>query len=204
MNEQDNVEIIYVETRLEWRQWLKKNHRSKQSIWLVCNTKKSDLPSIPWNELVDEALCFGWIDSTRKSIDETRFKQLYNKRKPNGTWSKINKEKIQQLIANGQMTAAGLEAIEVAKQNGSWTILDAVEELIIAEDLEQAFHKHTGSKDYFLSLSKSIKKQILYWVISTKKPETRQKRVDEIAELGGQKKPKNFDNESKPQKRQAV
>jgi len=193
MNQQDNREIIYVETRLEWRQWLEKNHRSKQSIWLICNTQKSDLPAIPWSELVDEALCFGWIDSTRKSIDETRFKQLYSKRKPNGTWSKINKEKIQRLIANGQMTEAGLEVIEAAKQNGSWTILDAVEELIIPEDLENAFNKHTGAKDYFLSISKSIKKQILYWVISAKKPETRQKRVDEIAELAGQnKKPKQF------------
>ena len=193
MNKQDNSETIYFETRLEWRQWLEKNHRSKQSIWLICNTQKSDLPAIPWSELVDEALCFGWIDSTRKSIDETRFKQLYAKRKPNGTWSKINKEKIQRLIENGQMTAAGLEVIEAAKQNGSWTILDEVEELIIPEDLEKAFHKHTGSKDYFLSLSKSIKKQILYWVISAKKPETRQKRIAEIAKLAGQnKKPTQF------------
>jgi len=193
MNQEDNREIIYVETRLEWRQWLEKNHRSKQSIWLICNTQKSDLPTIPWSDLVDEALCFGWIDSTRKSIDETRFKQLYTKRKPKGTWSKINKEKIQRLIATGQMTGAGLEVIEAAKQNGSWTILDAVEELIIPEDLEKAFNKYTGAKDYFLSLSKSIKKQILYWVISAKKPETRQKRVDEIAGLAGQhKKPRQF------------
>src|SRR5690606_24890342 len=107
-NQQDNIETIYVETRLDWRQWLEKNHRSKQSVWLVCNNMKSDLPTIPWSDLVDEALCFGWIDSTRKSIDETRFKQLYSKRKPNGTWSKINKEKVQRLIATGHMTDAGL------------------------------------------------------------------------------------------------
>ena len=87
-------QVVYVETRAEWRQWLEENHSSKQSVLLLCNTKKSNLPTINWSELVDEALCFGWIDSTRKSIDETKFTQLFTRRKPRGTWSKINKEKI--------------------------------------------------------------------------------------------------------------
>ena len=95
MQTNDSRETIYVKTRIEWRQWLEKNHSSKQSVWLVCNTKKSKRPTIHWSELVDEALCFGWIDSTRKSIDETKFTQLFSKRKPYSTWSKINKEKVQ-------------------------------------------------------------------------------------------------------------
>lgn len=186
-------ETIYVETRKEWRQWLAENHRTAQSVWLVCHTKKSAFPTIHWSELVDEALCFGWIDSTRKSIDETRFTQLFSKRKPNSTWSKINKEKIQRLTADGRMTEAGLKVIETAKQNGSWTILDEVEELIVPEDLEKAFKKHKGSKDYFLRLSKSIRKMLLQWIVLAKRPETRQKRINEIAELAGQnKKPKQF------------
>jgi len=186
-------QTIYVETRKEWRQWLAKNHLSEQSVTLICNTKKSELPTVSWSELVDEALCFGWIDSTRKTIDENKFSQLFSKRKPNGTWSKINKEKILRLTADGLMTEAGLKAIKTAKNNGSWTILDEVEDLIIPEDLEKLFHQHNGSKDYFISLNKSTKKMILQWIVLAKRPETRQKRICEIAELAGQKKkPKQF------------
>jgi uncharacterized protein YdeI (YjbR/CyaY-like superfamily) len=142
---------------------------------------------------VDEALCFGWIDSTRKTIDETKFKQLFSKRKPRSTWSKINKDKIKRLIAEDLMTDAGLQAVKIAKQNGSWTILDAVEKLAIPADLEKAFTLHHGAKDYFLSLSKSIKKMMLQWIVLAKKPETRQNRINEIAKLAGQqKKPKLF------------
>ena len=193
MQAKETRETIYVATRAEWRQWLEENHRSTQSVWLICNTRKSEKPTIHWSELVDEALCFGWIDSTRKSIDETKFTQLFSQRKPNSTWSKINKEKIQRLIANGQMRQAGLEVINTAKKNGTWTLLDTVEELIIPEDLETAFQKHQGSKDYFLTLSKSVKKMMLQWLVLAKRPETRQKRIDEIAELAGKnKRPKQF------------
>lgn len=186
-------EVIYINTRAEWRQWLAKNHQSKQSVWLVCNNKKSDLPVIPWGELVEEALCFGWIDSTRKTINEFSFKQLFSKRKRNGTWSKVNKEKVQKLIDCGLMTESGYESIKTAKLNGSWTILDEVEELIIPPDLEKAFENYTGSKDYFISLSKSVRKMMLQWIVLAKRPETRQKRIDEVAECAGQnKKPKQF------------
>jgi len=186
-------EEIYVNTRAEWRQWLVQNHQSEQSIWLVCNNQKSNLPVIPWGELVEEALCFGWIDSTRKTIDEFSFKQLFSKRKRNGTWSKVNKEKVQKLIDKGLMTESGYESIKSAKLNGSWTILDEVEELIIPPDLEEAFENHPGSKNYFLSLSKSVRKMMLQWIVLAKRPETRQRRIDEVAECAGQnKKPKQF------------
>jgi uncharacterized protein YdeI (YjbR/CyaY-like superfamily) len=119
--------------------------------------------------------------------------QFFCKRKPNSAWSKINKEKVKRLIEEGLMTKAGLETIETAKQNGSWTILDDVEELIIPKDLEKAFNTQAGSKDYFLSLTRSIKKMILQWIVLAKRPETRQKRINEIAELAAQKlKPKQF------------
>lgn len=185
--------IIYIKTRVEWRQWLVENHQSTQSVSLICNTKKSGLPTVAWSELVDEALCFGWIDSTRKSIDKHRFTQLFSKRKPKSTWSKVNKEKIKLLIENGRMTPAGLAVIDIAKQNGSWSILDDVEELIVPDDLEKAFEKHSGSRDYYLSLSKSVKKMMLQWLVLARRPETRKKRIAEIAELAGQrKKPKQF------------
>lgn len=151
------------------------------------------MPSISWSDAVDEALCFGWIDSVRKTIDEEKFVQFFGKRKPRGTWSKVNKEKVQRLIEAGLMFKAGLESIAAAKQNGSWEILDAVEELIIPEDLERAFKARGGSGDFFLSLSKSVRKAILQWLVLAKLPETRQRRIDEIAELAEQKmKPKQF------------
>ena len=190
MNE---TEIFYPTSLTEWRKWLAKNHLSKQSVWLVFYAKSSKKPSITWSEAVDAALCFGWIDSKKIKIDNETSHQFFSKRKAQSTWSKINKEKVQQLIDGGLMTQAGLDSIEIAKQNGSWTILDEVEELIISKDLEKAFRKHKGSKDYFLSLSKSVRKMMLQWVVLAKRPETRQKRIDEITELAGQKKkPKQF------------
>ena len=119
--------------------------------------------------------------------------QLFSKRKPKSNWSKINKEKIQQLIDSEQMTKTGYESVETAKQNGSWTILDEVEELIIPNDLEKAFIKHKGSKDYFLSLSKSSRKMMLSWIVLAKRPETRHKRIDEVVESAEQNlKPKHL------------
>ncbi|MEG1229325.1 MAG: YdeI/OmpD-associated family protein, partial [Flavobacterium sp.] len=146
-----------------------------------------------WSEAVDVALCFGWIDSKKIKINDDTSHQFFSKRKAKSTWSKINKEKIDKLIAEGLMTDAGYKSIEVAKENGSWTILDSVEELIIPADLEEAFNIHEGAKDYFLSLSKSSKKMLLHWVVLAKLPLTRQKRIDEIAlQAGKQQKPKNF------------
>lgn len=187
------IETYCPKSQTEWRQWLEKNHQSKLSVWLIYYTKKSTIPSLSWSEAVDEALCFGWIDSTRKTIDEFSFMQFFSKRKPKSNWSKINKEKVQQLIDSKRMTKAGYESIETAKRNGYWTILDEVEELIIPKDLEIAFEKHKGSKDYFLSLSKSTRKIILSWIVLAKLQETRQKRIDEVVESAEQNfKPKHL------------
>ncbi|WP_353102159.1 YdeI/OmpD-associated family protein [Myroides odoratus] len=187
------IETYYPQSREEWRQWLEENHQSKSSIWLVYYTKKSNIPSISWREAVDEALCFGWIDSTRKKVDDSSSIQYFSKRKPKSIWSKINKEIVQFLIDNNRMTKAGFESIEIAKQNGSWTILDEVEELIIPDDLELAFTRHSGSKEYFLSLSKSTKKILLSWIVLAKRQETKQKRIEEVAEsMGGKQMPKQL------------
>lgn len=187
------IETYYPQSREEWRHWLEENHQSKPSIWLVYYTKKSNIPSISWREAVDEALCFGWIDSTRKKVDDFSSIQYFSKRKPKSIWSKINKEIVQFLIDNNRMTKAGFESIEIAKQNGSWAILDEVEELIIPDDLELAFTRYSGSKEYFLSLSKSTKKILLSWIVLAKRQETKQKRIEEIAEsMGGKQMPKQL------------
>ncbi|HEV7350473.1 YdeI/OmpD-associated family protein [Telluribacter sp.] len=180
-------------SRQDWRQWLEENHRVKQSVWLVYYKMKSGLPTISWSEAVDEALCFGWIDSKALPVDAEKYRQFFCKRKPNSVWSKINKEKVQRFIDNGLMTQAGLDSIATAKGNGSWAILDEVEELIIPKDLAEAFKSKPGSEEYFLGLSKSVRKNILQWIVLAKRPETRQKRISEVAELASQKlRPKQF------------
>lgn len=176
-----------------WRNWLMENHDKEVSIWLLCYKQKSDKPSISWSDAVDQALCFGWIDSTRKSVDHESFIQYFTKRKPKSLWSKINKEKVNQLMEKGLMTEAGFKSIEIAKQNGSWNSLDEVEELIIPEELATAFEKHPGSKDFYLSLSKSVKKMVLHWIVMAKRPESKAKRIDEfVANASQGLKPKQF------------
>ncbi len=187
------TETFYPSSRQQWRKWLQKNHAKKQSIWLVCYKIKSGKPSITWSDAVDEALCFGWIDSIRKSIDDETFTNFFSKRKPTSAWSKINKAKVERLMEEGLMMPPGLAIIETAKQNGSWTILDEVEKLTIPKDLEKAFKANKGSKKFFLTLSKSIQKMILQWIAFAKREETRQKRITEVATLAAKKlKPKHI------------
>jgi uncharacterized protein YdeI (YjbR/CyaY-like superfamily) len=187
------IETFCPTSQKDWRQWLENNHNFKQSIWLVYYKKVSKKVTIDWSKAVDEALCFGWIDSKKRPIDKETFMQLFSKRKPNGTWSKVNKEKIQKLIDAKLMTKAGFESINNAKQNGSWTILDEVEKLIIPKDLEEEFNKSLGSLKYFKSLSRSLQKSILHWIVLAKRLETRQKRIKEIVECAKHNdKPKQF------------
>lgn len=187
------IETFYPTNRQEWRQWLLENHNKKQSIWLVHYNKKSNMPSVSWSDAVDEALCFGWIDSTRKSLESDKFIQFFTKRKPTSVWSKINKEKIERLKQEGLLMPDGYESIMIAQQNGTWNILDDVEKLEISEDLEKEFNTREGSKEYFLSLSKSVRKSMLQWIKLAKRPETRQKRIIELVENASLEiKPKQF------------
>lgn len=193
LNAEKEIETICPASRQEWRLWLQENHLSKQAVWLVYFKKKSGSTTISWSEAVDEALCFGWIDSKAKPLDEQRFMQFFSKRKPTSVWSKINKGKIKRLMNEELIAPAGYESIETAKQNGSWSILDDVEELLIPQDLEKAFQTQSCSQDYFQSLSRSVRKSMLQWLVLAKRPETRQKRVTEIAELAALNlKPKQF------------
>ena len=193
MIQKEDTEIFYPMDLTAWRAWLEKNHQSKSSVWLVLYNKSSGKPSISWSEAVDVALCFGWIDSKKIKIDPERSHQFFSKRKAKSTWSKINKDKVERLIASGLMTQAGLECIEKAKQNGSWRILDEVEALKIPADLEAAFMIHTGAKSFFEGLSKSARKAMLQWLVLAKRPETRQERVHQIAALASKgMKPKPF------------
>ncbi|MVT12619.1 YdeI/OmpD-associated family protein [Chitinophaga tropicalis] len=188
-----DIETFCPADQLQWRRWLQENHNKKRSIWLIYYKKKTNVPSITRSDAIDEALCFGWIDSTSRPIDDEKFMQFFTRRKTTSVWSKINKGKVQRLIDEGLMTRAGYESIEAAKRNGSWSILDEVEELKIPGDLEKEFDLLPGSKGFFVSLSKSVRKSILQWLVLAKRPETRQKRITEIATLAAQGlRPKPF------------
>ena len=133
----EDVSLFYPTSAKEWRKWLSKNHKKENAVWCVMYRKDSGMPSITWSEAVDEALCFGWIDSVKKPHDTQSAKQYFSKRKAGSTWSKINKDKVEVLIKNKRMSEAGLAVIERAKQDGTWTFLDDVEALIIPEDLDR-------------------------------------------------------------------
>ena len=180
---QKEIETYCPKSRTDWRKWLEKNHASKQSIWVVYYKLSTKVASLSWSEAVDEALCFGWIDSTKKTIDDERYMQYFTRRKPSSTWSKINKDKIAKLIQGNLMTKAGFDSIETAKKNGKWVLMDDVEKLIMPEDLRIALNKNKSSMDFYQSQSKSIKRSMLYWVVIAKRTETRQKRIAEIVQL---------------------
>lgn len=187
------VENYCPSNKQDWRKWLELNHKNKEAVWLIFYKKKSSKYNLNWSESVDQALCFGWIDSVKKTINDEKYIQYFSKRKAKSNWSKINKNKVQFLIEQGFMKEAGYKSIEIAKENGSWTFLDEVEALLIPEDLKKEFINYKGSIEYFQSLSNSVKKILLYWVISAKRKETRQKRISEIAQNANEKMiPKQF------------
>ena len=131
----DQLERYYAKNRREWHQWLSENHETSPGVWLIYHKKNSDKTSVEYEEAVEEALSFGWIDSKVNALDEKRYMQVFTPRKPGSTWSKINKDRVSKLIKMGLMHPAGLEKIKTAKKDGSWSILDDVEDLKIPEDL---------------------------------------------------------------------
>ncbi|MGJ5675482.1 MAG: YdeI/OmpD-associated family protein [Nostochopsis sp.] len=173
------LESCYAKNPQQWREWLEENHRTSIGVWLIYYKVKSGQPSVLYSEAVKEALCFGWIDSKVKSLDEERYMQIFTPRKSKSVWSKLNKQYIEELIEQGLMTEAGLEKIEVAKQDGSWILLDAIEALIIPADLKQALEANETAKRYFERFSNSSKKNILWWIESAKRSETRLKRIEQ-------------------------
>ncbi len=176
------LETFYPKTRKDWRDWLSEHHANKESVWLIFDKKVANPDRIKWSDAVEEALCFGWIDSRSKPVDDKKYLQFFSKRKAKSTWSKINKDKVQLLAAEGLLVPAGLKCIEVAKQNGSWSTLDGVEALEIPEDLMNVFKQEPALESRFEGLSTSVKKQILLSLVVARKDETRKKRISDITQ----------------------
>lgn len=168
------------------RTWLSKNHDKSPGVWLVLNKKGSGEEVIGWDAVVEECLCFGWVDSVPNKINDTRYKLMITPRKPKSVWSQINKARIEQLIADGQMTEHGLVKIEQAKANGSWDALNEADSLQLPADLQAAFKRNAQARKNFDAFSESSRKQILWYILSAKRPETRVKRIAETVTLAAQ------------------
>ena len=169
---------IFPKNAAEWREWLILHHAQEKGVWVQMPSKKSGIEGISWSTLVEHALCFGWVDSKKVKLDDVFSKQYVSPRKPKSTWSKINKTWIDKLHVQGMMYPAGSRAVEIAKQNGSWQLLDTVDALEIPPDLEATFLKFPGSKEWFTSKSPSYQKLLLASLVLAKTAATRQKRID--------------------------
>jgi uncharacterized protein YdeI (YjbR/CyaY-like superfamily) len=177
---------IHPKTRAEWRRWLKQNHHRTEGVWLITYKKGTGKPRFEYDEAVEEALCFGWIDSKPNKLDEERSMQWYAPRKAGAGWSKINKARAAKMIEAGLMTPAGLAKIEAARQDGSWNALDMVEAQGVPLDLAAALAANLNAQQYFDAFPRSVKRAILEWIASARKPETRAKRVEETARLAAE------------------
>ena len=179
----EDKEHLYFKNAQEWREWLHENHHSSIGVYLIFYRVNSPFESMRWEEAVQVALCYGWIDSTVKKLDEQRRRQMFTPRKEKSVWSKVNKTYLEKLIEQNLMHESGLQIIEIAKQNGSWESLDQVEALAIPTDLGRAFLNNKTALDNFNAFSKTYKKSYLYWLNQAKRPETRRSRIEEIIKL---------------------
>ena len=177
----DSYKQFYPKDRKTWRHWLSKNFNKSPGIWLVYYKVGKSKPRLPYADMVEEALCFGWIDSLPRKLDDERSMLLITPRKPKSVWSDLNKERVVKLMAEGLMTEHGLKAITIAKQNGSWDTLTegnkAAETNTLPADLLKAFKGKAVALKNFEAFSPSIRKQFMYWINSAKTEETRNKRL---------------------------
>jgi uncharacterized protein YdeI (YjbR/CyaY-like superfamily) len=177
------MELLYFKNTTAWRAWLHENHNTCKAVELIFYRVDSVHESMRWEEAVKVAICYGWIDSTVRKLDDERRKQLFTPRKNKSVWSKLNKTYIEDLIKEGLMHESGLKKIEIAKQNGSWESLDGVENLEIPSDLQQAFDLNKTAFDCYQNFSPSYRKNYLYWLNQAKKEETRNFRINQIIML---------------------
>jgi len=178
----DDAPLVHADDRATWRAWLEANHATARGAWLVTWRARSGRPFLDYEAAVEEALCYGWVDSTGGTVDDERGKLYFAPRKPRSVWAATNKARVERLIADGRLAPAGLAAIELAKANGSWETLDTVERLEVPDDLAAALASRPAAAAYFAAFPPSARKMMLAWVATARRPDTRAARVTEIAE----------------------
>ena len=169
-------------TREAWRAWLEVHQDDTRGVWVVTWRASTGRPTVPYEAIVEEALCVGWIDSTVNVLDEDCGLQLVTPRKPRSTWARSNKERVARFQAEGRMTPRGRRAIEIAKANGWWDILDGVEDLVEPDDLAGALDAVPDARRTWDAFPPSARKQMLFWVVRAVKDDTRRRRIDTIVE----------------------
>lgn len=186
-----SVADFFPKSKKELESWFEQNFEDNSGIWIVLPKKGSGIPGLTVDELIDEALCWGWIDSLPRKIDETKFKLYVSPRSPKSNWSKVNKEKVVRLEKDNRIRPSGKSMIELAKKTGTWTALDSVEALEIPEDLKKELEKNSSANAFFSEFPRSAKRGILEWIAQAKKPETRTKRIMETVSLAKENKRAN-------------
>jgi uncharacterized protein YdeI (YjbR/CyaY-like superfamily) len=182
-NVKDAAPRLHFESTPEWHHWLAANHRQNQGTWLVSWKPSTSRPAIPYEEAVEEALCHGWIDSTYRSLDDERGMLWYSPRRKGSLWAASNKERVRRLEAKGRMTEAGHAAIDSAKADGSWSLLEPVEALIVPDDLGSALDGRPYARDHWEALLPTSRRAYLLWIYTARREETRARRVSETADL---------------------
>lgn len=179
------MKILDVKNRAEWRNWLAANHDKETEVWLVFDKKKTGKQSIEYEASLEEALCYGWIDSIIKNVDDSKYIRKFTPRKTNSKWSLVNKKLVDQLITDGLMTEHGLKKVEAARQSGQWenpTTKPQMKFEIPAEFVE-ALQKNKRARDFFDKLAPTYQMQYIRWIEVAKRPETREKRINESIQL---------------------
>ncbi|HEX5590147.1 MAG TPA: YdeI/OmpD-associated family protein [Candidatus Limnocylindrales bacterium] len=182
MSALDDAPLVHADDRSTWRAWLEANHATSRGAWLVTWRPRSGRAGLDYEAAIEEALCFGWVDSTAGRVDDERGKLYFAPRKPRSGWAATNKARIERLIADGRMAPAGLAAIERAKANGSWELLDSVERLEVPDDLASALAARPPAAEHFAAFPPSARKQLLAWIAFAMRPETRATRIREVAD----------------------
>jgi len=178
------IDELHMVSRDDWRAWLEKNHSTKREVWLVFYKKHTEKPSIPYDDAVEEALCFGWIDSIVKRIDDVKFARKFTPRKPDSKWSESNKKRANKMIEHGKMTEAGLVLINQAKDRGQWLKSQQLKkDFAVPQYVEHALQSNDKALSNFRKLARSYKRQYVGWVDSAKKEETRRRRLAEIIRI---------------------
>lgn len=170
-------------SRAEWRAWLEQHHGRAAGVWMISYKQAAGKPRVTYDEAVEEALCFGWVDSKPGKLDAERTMLYFAPRKAGSGWARPNKERVERMLAAGLMAPAGLAKVEAAKRDGSWAMLDAVEDLVIPDDLGAALDSYPAARANFEAFPRSARRGILEWIVQAKTPATRARRVAETAAL---------------------
>lgn len=180
-NPKQDYKTTHPKTRRQWRRWLEENHATSQGVWMIYYKKGTGKSEFNMADAVEEALCFGWIDSTARKLDDERTMQKFTPRKPKSVWSKINKQRIEKLIEQKLMTPAGISKIEKARENGSWNSLNSsdfhAENNSLPDELKKALGKNKKALENFQTFPPGYRKRFLFWIDSAKTPRTKAARI---------------------------